>query len=193
MTAETTATDEQALAAAVAHISARYVADADGYVYHDDATDTDYVSDESDMIELGRRLETDPDAYSRWCAETDSVEYHEPVTVTAVEWADVTRGHRYQAWGTVDLTLSTGATVQVGVAVGVVDSEVGSVDAAGCGVVPYQCTAWQGDAAELECARQIDGLDIDHVRSELQNAAWRLWQDAPSEIASDDDDDDDLD
>lgn len=104
-------------------------------------------------------------------------EDHQPVHITGITWADVTRDE-YQAWGTVHLMLSNGEMVPVGVTVGVVDSEVASVDAARCGVVRSQCTAWHTDSSDLDAASVVDGLDLSLVRAELVGAAWDLWTSA---------------
>jgi hypothetical protein len=45
------------------------------YIYRADETGLDYTASESDVADLGRRLLAgEEDAYSRWCAETDSGE-----------------------------------------------------------------------------------------------------------------------
>jgi hypothetical protein len=56
----------------------------DGRVAHyDDATQTWWAVSRRAVAELGRRMETDPDAYSEWCADTAAEEL-EPVRVDVV-------------------------------------------------------------------------------------------------------------
>jgi len=54
----------------------------DGRVAHyDDATQTWWAVSRRAVAELGRRMETDPDAYSEWCADTSAEELGEQVEV----------------------------------------------------------------------------------------------------------------
>jgi hypothetical protein len=71
---ETTITDrDDLIAAAAEHLDATSY--ARGLYYGYAASETPgvvYLVDEDAMEELGKRLQADPWAYSRWCAETDS-------------------------------------------------------------------------------------------------------------------------
>lgn len=55
------------LAAGIAYLSAQ--PHGDGLAYYEQGTRAWYGVSESDVAELGRRLATDPGAYSEWCAD----------------------------------------------------------------------------------------------------------------------------